>query len=214
MKMEYGESVLSNGGSSMKKLCLTIAVFLLTTANVMGADFLYHSDGPYKGKVIDLETGEPIEGAVVAGVWVLAFNFTPFCDAKEAVTDKNGEFLLPKASCFSLWPLAERDRMVIVIFKPGYLGYPPLGPSPEERRARMPGFTGKEFKNSKRHNIIKLRKVKTQEERKFTYDHVSGLFISDQAFKRMPQLLKLVNQERRNLGLKGEHGPMNKEGRK
>ena len=65
----------------MKNLCLGIAVFFLTAMNVYSADFLYHSDGPYKGKVIDLETGEPIEGAAVAGVWVLEFNFTPFCDA-------------------------------------------------------------------------------------------------------------------------------------
>jgi len=198
----------------MKKLCITIAIFLLTTTNVLSADFLYHSDGPYKGKVIDLETGEPIEGAVVAGAWVLAFNFTPFCDAKETVTDRNGEFILPKASCFTFWPLAEMDRMDIIVFKPGYLGYPPLGPSPEERRARMPGFTGKEFKDKKQYNIMGLAKPKTLEERKFTYDYASSLFISDQAFKRMPQLLKLINQERRNLGLKGEHGPMDKEGRK
>jgi len=26
----------------------------------------------------------------VAGVWVLEFNFTPFCDAKETVTDRTG----------------------------------------------------------------------------------------------------------------------------
>lgn len=193
----------------MKIFFLAVSVFLLVAAaNGFGADFLYHSDGAYRGKVVDLETGEPIEGAVVAGAWVLAFNFTPFCDAKETVTDKNGEFILPKASCFTFWPLAEMDRMDIIVFKPGHLGYPPLGPSPEERGARMPGFTGKEFKDKKQYNIVKLGKPKTLEERKFTYDYASGLFISDQAFKRMPQLLKLVNQERRNLGLKGEHGPM------
>jgi hypothetical protein len=79
----------------MKTFLLAVSIFLFTTAtDGFGADFLYHSDGPYKGKVIDLETGKPIEGAVVAGVWVLEFNFTPFCDAKETVTDKNGEFTL------------------------------------------------------------------------------------------------------------------------
>lgn len=197
----------------MKKLSLVIVVFFLTTPNVLGADFLYHSDGPYKGKVVDLETGKAIEGAVVAGVWVLAFNFTPFCDAKETVTDKNGEFTLPKGWCFSLWPLAQMDRMDIVVFKPGYLGYPPLGYTFEERKARMPGF-GDEFKDKNQYNIIRMGRPKTREERGFTYDHTSGLSITDQAFKQLPRLLELVNQERRNLGLKGEHRPMDKGGRK
>ncbi len=201
----------------IKRLLLSvslIAVFFLTATNVLSADFLYHSDGPYKGKVIDLEKGEPIEGAVVAGAWVLAFSLTPFCDAKETVTDKNGEFILPKGSCFSLWPFAEMDRMDIIVFKPGYLGFPPLGPSPEERRARMPGFTGKEFKDKRQYNVIELGKPKTLEERRFAYDHAAGLFITAQAFKQLPMLLKLVNQEGKILGLKGDWGPMGKGGRK
>ena len=164
--------------------------------------------------MVDLETGKPIEGAVVAGVWILEFNFTPFCDAKETVTDKNGEFILPKASCFSLWPLAEMDRIDIIVFKPGYLGYPPLGYTFEGRKARMPGFTGDEFKDKNQYNIIRMGRPKTREERGFTYDHTSGLSITDQAFKQLPRLLELVNQERRNLGLKGEHRPMDKGGRK
>jgi hypothetical protein len=201
MRTEYGESVLSNGGSSMNKTCLTIAIFLLTTTNVFSADFLYHSDGPYRGKVLDLETGKPIEGAVVAAVWTLTHRF---CDAKETVTDKNGEFILPKGSCFSFWPFTEMDPARVVVFKPGYLGYPPLGASPEERRARMPGITGYEFKNKKEFNIIKLGKPKTREERLSTLGmaDLSGYEI----FDRLPVLIKVLNVERKNLGLQREIG--------
>lgn len=203
--MDYGESVLSKRGPSMKNFCLVI-IILLTATSVFSADFLYHSDGPYKGKVIDLETGQPIEGAVVAGVWVLEFNFTPFCDAKETVTDKNGEFILPKASCFSLWPLARMNNLDIIVFKPSYLAYPPLGATYEERRAQMPGFIGDEFQDKKRYNIIKLGKPRTLEERELTYDHTSGLFVIDEAFKKLPILLRLTNGERKDLGLPGEMG--------
>ena len=189
----------------MKKLCLSIAVFFLITTNVMGADFLYHSDGPYRGKVVDLETGEPIGGAVVAAVWVLEFNFTPFCDAKETVTDINGEFILPKASCFTLWPLAQMGRLDIVVFKPGYLGYPPLGATFEERKARMPDFTGNEFRDKKQYNIIKLGRPKTRLERELTYGD-AGLFTFDEAFNKLPVLLRLTNEERKNLGLSGKEG--------
>jgi len=205
--MEYGGSALSKKRSKMKIFFLAVSVFLFVAAtNAFSADFLYHSDGPYKGKVIDLETGEPIEGAVVAGVWVLEFNFTPFCDAKETVTDKNGEFILPKASCFTLWPLAEMTRLDIIVFKPGFLAYPPLGATFEERKARMPGLTGDEFKNKNQYNIIKLGKPKTKEERQLTYDHASGPFTLNEALKKLPILLRLVNEEGKNLGLKGEYG--------
>jgi hypothetical protein len=204
MRMGYGRSVLFKKGFKMKIFLLAVSIFLsVASTNAFSADFLYHSDGPYKGKVVDLETGKPIEGAVVAGVWVLAFNLTPFCDAKETMTDRNGEFILPKGSCFSLWPFAEMDRMDIVVFKPGYLAYPPLGPSPEERRARMPDFTGDEFKNMDQYYIIKLGTPKTREEKEFTYYGIGGLFISDQAFKKLPLLLESVNQEGRSLGMKG-----------
>jgi hypothetical protein len=209
--MEYGGSVLSNGGLSMRKLCLTIAFFFLTATSVLSADFLYHSDGPYKGKVVDLETGEPVEGAVVAAAWFLTHRF---CDAKEIVTDKNGEFVLPKGSCFSFWPFTEMDPAHVVVFKPGYLGYPPLGSTFEEGKGRMPGFTGHEFQNKKDYNIIKLGKPKTLLERQLTFDHAGGLFIFDEAFEKLPMLLKLINQEGRGLGLQDEIGPSKNRDRK
>ena len=205
MRMEYGGSALSKKRSKMKIFFLAVSVFLfVASTNAFSADFLYHSDGPYKGKVIDLETGEPIEGAVVGGVWVLEFNFTPFCDAKETVTDKNGEFILPKASCFTLWPLAEMTQLDIIVFKPGFLAYPPLGATFEERKARMPGLTGHEFQNKNEYNIIRLGRSKTRKDRELTWSDVGSPSIFDECFKKLPILFKLVNEEGRSLGF-GEY---------
>ena len=60
--------------------------------------WIYYWDGPYKGKVVNLDTGDAIEGAVVAGSWTLeVMSHVPtFCDARETLTDKNGEFVLPE----------------------------------------------------------------------------------------------------------------------
>lgn len=201
--MEYGGSVLFKEEFTLKNLLLIISMFFFTTTNAFSGGFLYHSDGPYKGKVIDLETGKPIEGSVVAGVWVLTHRF---CDAKETVTDKNGEFILPKGSCFSFWPFTKIDFPEVVVFKPGYLAYPPLGLTFEERKARMPGFTGHEFQDKKKYNIIRLGKPKTPKEREQTYGEAGRPFTHDEAFKKLPFLLKMINQERRNLGLPGEVG--------
>jgi len=192
----------------MKPILAAISIILILTTHGWGLDFLFHSAGPYKGKVVDLETGEPIEGAVVAGVWGLEFGFTKgFCDAKEVLTDKRGEFTLPKAWCFDPSPFAGIGEHIIV-FKPGYLGYPPLGSSPEERETRWPGFQGQElFKDTKQYNIIKLGRPKTRWERENTLADAGSSFATfDESFKKLPILLKMVNEERRDLGYRDEIG--------
>ena len=149
-----------------------------------------HTDGPYRGKVVELETGKPIEGAVVAARWTIEpFVHTErICDAKETVTDKNGEFELPKGSCTS-HPLAQMYGPYVVVFKPGYLAYPPSGNSPEERRIQMPSFTGHEFQDEKQFYIIKLGKPKTREERELTYGDTG--FSDEETRKKLPILLRL-----------------------
>ncbi|MGD0884583.1 MAG: hypothetical protein ABSA46_06870 [Thermodesulfovibrionales bacterium] len=79
-------------------------------------------DGPYKGKVIDADTREPIEGVVVLGEW---YRETPtaagavhrFYDAMETVTDKNGDF---EIKGLGLLVLSNVIPMDILIFKAGY----------------------------------------------------------------------------------------------
>lgn len=77
-------------------------------------------DGTYKGKVIDADTGEHIEGVVVLGEWykehaTVAGAVHEFYDARETVTNENGEFEL---SGMGLTTFVE--PMHILIFKAGY----------------------------------------------------------------------------------------------
>lgn len=161
-----------------------------------------HTDGPYRGKVIELETGNPIEGAVVAAIWMIEpyVHSERLCDAKETLTNQNGEFELPEGRCTS-HPFAEMYKPEVVIFKPGYLAYPPLGATFEERKALMPGFTGDEFKDERQYNIIRLGNPKTKEQRRLSYSRTG--FSDDEARKKLPILLRLLNEERKNLGLPG-----------
>jgi len=130
------------------------------------------------------------------------------CDTKETVTDKNGEFELPKGSCTS-HPFAKMYKPRVVVFKPGYLGYLPLGSSPEGKRAHMPSFTGHEFQDEKQYYVIKLGKPKTREERSWTMGEGESL-LDEETYEKLPILLKLVNEENKNLGL-GEIGPVKSE---
>jgi hypothetical protein len=175
-----------------KALIVLIAIALFSVACI-------HTDGPYRGKVVELETGKPIEGAVVAAEWrILVFTHTePFCDARETLTDKNGEFVLPNGSCIN-HPLAEMYKPRVVVFKPGYLGYLPLGNNPEEKRAYMPSFTGHEFQDEKQYYIIKLGRPTTREEREMRYGDAG--FSDEETYEKLPILLRLLKEERKNLG--------------
>jgi hypothetical protein len=97
-------------------------VIILGPFVASGCTYAARIDGPYQGKVIDAETKQPIEGVVVLGVWYTA-QFSPagathnFYDAKETVTDKNGDFSIPG---MGLRILSNLESMDVVIFKAGY----------------------------------------------------------------------------------------------
>ena len=82
--------------------------------------------GPWKGQIIDIETKEPIEGAVVLAVWERVYR-TPtgassyFYEAKETLTDKEGRFEIPSYTPINLVPIISYMRgPLFTIFKPGY----------------------------------------------------------------------------------------------
>jgi len=98
-----------------------ILILLLLTCCITSCYPIRH-DGPYKGRIIDAETGKPIEGVVVLGVWykeiaTVAGGVSSYYDAKETVTDKNGEF---EIKGMGLKILSNIGPMHVLIFKAGY----------------------------------------------------------------------------------------------
>lgn len=84
----------------------------------------YRSLAPFEGKVIDADTKEPIEGAVVLALYYyktysVAGTNSNLKDGRETVTDKNGEFKLPRVR---RWFVVNRGypEGTLEIFKPGY----------------------------------------------------------------------------------------------
>ncbi|MGV8073114.1 MAG: hypothetical protein AB2L11_00935 [Syntrophobacteraceae bacterium] len=95
---------------------------------VVGPCTITHRYGPYSGKVVETETGEPIEGAYVlvafyTHMFTLAGPVSQFVDTRDATTNKNGEF---KIAAYRTWALrflhGWNDEGSIVIYKPGYAG--------------------------------------------------------------------------------------------
>ncbi len=88
------------------------------------------ADGPYRGRVIDAETKEPLAGAVVVVYWIRnapGIGHGPaesFLGAEEALTDDRGEFIVGKNPPSNWIPFTWRSLPNFIIFQPGY-GYFP-----------------------------------------------------------------------------------------
>ncbi len=105
---------------------MLITATLLLYAGCVGA---FRYDGPYEGKVVDAETGRPLEGVVVLGVWNkvypnVAGSSSEFYDSVEILTNKKGEFRIAGKGVLLFSNL---DEMALVVYKAGYemLGYCP-----------------------------------------------------------------------------------------
>ena len=119
-------------------------VTLVLVGLVVGAFPAVHAfaAGPYRGRVIDAETKEPLAGAVVLVYWIRnapGIGHGPaqsFLGAEEALTDERGEFIVAENPPSNWIPFTWRSLPNFIIFQPGY-GYfprhfattPPLPPT-------------------------------------------------------------------------------------
>jgi hypothetical protein len=150
-------------------------------------------DGPYSGRVIDADTGAPVEGVIVLGVWNTE-QTTPggavhsFHDARETVTDKNGEFEIPGMGFMILENVTPMD---VLIFRAGYehIGMGSWTSLKEDLILR------KKIKWEGTKAIIPLKKL-TMEERKKR--HIDKETFSD---KKQRLLIKEINREYKDIGI-------------
>jgi len=158
--------------------------------------------------VIDSETKEPIEGAVIVAqyyirVLVPTGSHSVLTDVRETLTDKNGEFSIPSLTRF-IHPLATGDKTFFLVWKPGY--------KKEEIRdsyffTKEPGTvenlavqTEKGFEmKSVRLGIVELKKAKTMEERRKEIPTRVGEFPD---FRKQKEFIRLINEERILFGFK------------
>ncbi|MBF0338614.1 MAG: hypothetical protein HQL05_12390 [Nitrospirae bacterium] len=182
-----------------RRLVIAVAVyFICIMADVCAPIPSFGVDGPYTGRIVELETGEPIERAVVAACWGLEYTNGWKTCCKETITDKSGEFEVPAAMCITTFIPSVLHSPRVVIFKPGYLGYPPI-------KTKKSLYTGVQFDKEHRHNVIKLDKAITLSERSETLHKATSLsFISSESknepkkviFEReLPHLFQLTKQE-------------------
>jgi len=163
-------------------------------AAAQGDDYLDGYHGPYRGRVVDAETKEPLAGAVVVARWLRVKTeplraSTVHYAVRETLTEANGEFVLHAEDIETSAPEKTKHPHFEVFF-PGYGSFLSLA------FARR-GFQRGDFEGSGM-NIGLPRLSSPQERRHYL---VSPFDFSEQPFAELPHLMRLVNLERLRLNL-------------
>ncbi len=163
----------------------------------------------FKGRVIDADIREPIEGAVVVASWseeraTVAGPTSRFKDVKETLTDENGEWAIkgPKGSkggniraIFTFLTGTYYTRPpLFVVFKPGYCPWP--------RKFMIEVCKEKtktyNFGNSSNiGEILELPKLTRREDRQRALPGTVGF--SREFDKKQLKFLRLINEESKNI---------------
>jgi len=166
--------------------------------------WLYYSKPEFRGSVIDAQTKQPIEGAVVVVLYYkYEFNWpgggssVPM-NAKETLTDNKGEFYFPPYKTM-ISPLSGGSYADFIIFKPGYKAIEKDMIGKEGEVKYVERDTLYSYKGPL--GLVELEKALTRKERLDTMPSPPTNYTS----KEVPILIKILNEEDKNLGLKGEY---------
>ncbi len=180
----------------MKRIILLIIALFLLNIPLGCTPVRYEND--YKGKIIDADTGKPVEGVVVLGVWFKAYP-TPggasheFYDAREAVTDKNGKFSIHGMGLLILSGIVPMD---VLIFKAGY-EYIGIGPW---RSFKIDDILKKKVRWEGVMAIIPLKKLTINERKKI--GDPRWTLSAQIPVGKIKLMLGEINNDRRERGLK------------
>ncbi|MRS01865.1 hypothetical protein EG832_01320 [bacterium] len=200
---------------------IILAMLLFSfTATLSEAGWLIYHKPEFRGKVIDAETKEPIEGAVVVVAYFkytigIAGRDTSVIKTKETITGNNGEFYFP-AYTTVIQPLSGEDKAEFIIYKPGYGSFPnyQLAPSfklTDQEKFFSRGIGGTGDLSGTVNTIVKvtfgiveLPKLKTRKERLRAMPSWPSESPGDKRATELPLLYKAIFEEDKRLGLRGE----------
>jgi hypothetical protein len=168
----------------------------------------------FRGRVVDADTKEPIAGAVVVASWYkeswvpLGETIVKLKDVKETLTDKNGQWSIrgPSGSganslfygCAVGGIFYHTREPQFIIFKPGYCSWPNgfhIGSCKERLK---PELTDDLIGGG----TAELPKLTNREEKLSALPApVSG----EGALEKQREFIKLINEESKNLGLRGTY---------
>ena len=179
---------------AVAKLAVSVLLGVLVASLLPSTAGAVEKWGPFRGRIVDVETGEPIAGVAVLVMW---WENVPnpvqgqrkFFEARETTTDAEGRFEVPRFS-----PPFFEFRILppeIMLFAPGYVE--------QSESVTPPPPTGQPFVDP---TEIRMRRLKTRQELREKRRARPSSVPDD----KMSGLIRAINIERRMLGL-GEIGP-------
>jgi hypothetical protein len=179
------------------KFITPLSVLLIIFSLSLGCSQSY---GPYYGKVIDAETKEPLEGVAVLAVFYTqqygpAGSSSHYVDAKETVTDMNGEFKIPSltVTTFRIGHSFEPYAMFL-IFKPGYGHYP-------DSKGIKPMFIPNGTLPEDEYITVELPKLNEEQRRK----DLGPMINFSIPYDKQKHFIDLINEENKIMGISGEY---------
>jgi hypothetical protein len=150
----------------------------------------------FDGRVIDVDTKEPIEGAVVLAIYhktvhTIAGSNTYVVDGQETLTDANGEFKISSKTVQSE-KISGKPRGSLVIFKPGY------GVFPRHKQSNALG-ENKSWPPPKKYIVYEIPKLKTESERR--WDRPGAFSFKEIPYEKQKLFINAINEERKRFGL-------------
>lgn len=193
----------------MKSIRIAALALFIIVLNVTLAEagwLIYHKP-EFKGKVIDAESKDPIEGAVV----VVRYMKYPIIggpggrsatvlNVRETLTDKDGAFRIP--SYTTLIPFSLGYKAVFIVYKPGYASITDLdleevfSKDSNKKEVELPWLYNKDMKFIFAPRYVELPRAKTREERIKASPSPVG---EESDWKKQKQLIKSIREEWRYL---------------
>jgi len=183
-----------------------VVLLVVLTLSCLGMTEHAIAAGPWKGQIVDKETGKPLDGVVVLATWYKAYS-TPggwggagYHDSEEVVTDMNGQFMIPSKQTWTINPFSTIKGPEFYIFKSGYGQWQFEGQdrwskdaleSEEQRKQTWQKFVGEGV-------TLELPRLSSRDARLKSLKRPDGDIPSD----RMPKYLEALDRERISLGLK------------
>jgi len=111
-------------GINMNRILISILFLILFCSTNSSASWLVYHKPEFKGRVVDIDTNRPLEGAVVVAIYrTEAIGIGDSVDidihAREAITDMDGNFRIPSYTTL-IQPFSWSTPVCFTIFKPGY----------------------------------------------------------------------------------------------
>ena len=201
---------------------LLTLLFVISSISILeaSAGWLVYSKPEFRGRIVDSETKEPIEGAVIVAMYRSrpivsgpGGGSSSIIHVKEALTDMKGEFAIPPYKTV-IQPNSYEDRTDFIIFKPGYASYPHRTPQnriypldycgPEILFSKEIGTKGEIRRRSEvisiTYGIAQLPRLNTREER--LKEAVPSFSIGSVNAENAPLLFEAINKELKDLGSK------------